>query len=84
MRDASTCSTVMSPFGPITARGCNVAECRCATATAASCSDVVPYSCMWRRATIAKSATRVVPSTASKGLPSLAMCSTAALRSAAV
>ncbi len=45
---------------------------------------MVPYSYMCRRATIAKSATRVVPITASNGLPSLAMCSTAALRSAAV
>ena len=31
------------------------------TATAARCSRVVPYSCMWRRAIIANSEAKVLP-----------------------
>ena len=49
--EAITCSAVSGVF--ICAFGCSSACARVLTATADSCARVVPYSCMWRRATIA-------------------------------
>lgn len=46
-----TSSTVMG--SRYIASGFAAAFARAVTATSASCSDVVPYSCMWRRAAIA-------------------------------
>ena len=46
MRDDSTSSTVSG--SRIMARGLSCAHLRVATASSASCSLVVPYSCMWR------------------------------------
>ncbi|CAM5263891.1 hypothetical protein STANM309S_06345 [Streptomyces tanashiensis] len=43
------------------ASGLSAAFARVRTATSASCSRVVPYSCMWRRAAIAYLAIRVCP-----------------------
>jgi len=44
-------STSAMPRGPrVKAAGFRLAQARAATATSASCSRVVPYSCMWREA----------------------------------
>ena len=48
MRDASTSATLSGPR--MKACGLRLAQARAATATAASCSRVVPYWCMWREA----------------------------------
>ena len=48
MREESTPSMVSGFFSQAT--GLSSAHSRAATATAASCSRVVPNSCMWREA----------------------------------
>jgi hypothetical protein len=48
MRLASTSSMLSGPRSK--APGCSRAHARAATATSASCSRVVPNSCMWRAA----------------------------------
>jgi hypothetical protein len=60
MRDSRTSFTVISStltnwrsVMALTASGLRMAWWRVATEICASCSEVVPYSCMWRWATIA-------------------------------
>ncbi len=63
-REASTSSTVIG--SRYLAWGFRLACLRIVTAISASCSLVVPYSCMWRCATSAYEPTMVGPKGASK------------------
>ena len=69
MRELRTSSTVIG--SRYCASGLRPANSRTPTAISASCSDVVPYSCMWRRAAMAYPPASTLPHELSYGGRSL-------------